>query len=165
MPYIKFNDSEDKYNIPIKIIDEHTIRIEKAPQNLSGVCLFLDNDLMVGDYSSYIFLVRAVSDIENIYEYSDDNHEYTLNETTSTINELTDEEIEIQNKINSLILEIKQYEDLLSQDDYIFVKSQEYSLVNKELDSYDYTSLNFQRDEYRTKIEKLRLELKELEGK
>lgn len=152
MSYIKFNNSTRKlYDFSIKIIDFHTVELSKLEQNLSGFGLYSDMDNLIGNYLDYKYDYKQMYLEDGVYKYTNDGHEW----------EETDENKDKQ--INYLENKIKELKNELNKKDYIFIKSEEYSLSNKKVPSeYDYTKLSVERDEIRDKINEYREEIKKL---
>jgi len=73
MPYIKFLNSMKKIQGGIIVpLDDHTIEVRGANKNTSGLDLYLDNGLLVGDYEAYIYPYQDIA--TKIYQYTDDGH-------------------------------------------------------------------------------------------
>ena len=76
MSYIKFLNSEEKFQGVVKVIDEHTIEVQKCDKYIGGFQLFTDADYMFGDYSAFKYDYEAPNLGNQIYRYTDDNHKW-----------------------------------------------------------------------------------------
>jgi hypothetical protein len=76
MSYIKFLNSEEKFQGIIKVIDEHTIEVQKCDKHIGGFQLFTDADYMFGDYSAFKYDYEEPNLGKQIYRYTDDNHKW-----------------------------------------------------------------------------------------
>lgn len=76
MTYIKLTNQEKKYySGSISPISLHVIEVKGLPKAENGLYLYGNNDILLGDYSSFSYLYRIVDD--NTYQYSDDGSVYT----------------------------------------------------------------------------------------
>ena len=94
--YIKIVGDTTKYQGTLENMGNHLIKVSGLIQHTSGFQLFLDNDVLVGDYSNYIYPYDDPNLGEGVYEYSDNNMSY------AEIEAPVKEEQEIQ-KIESVI--------------------------------------------------------------
>ncbi len=135
MSYIKFNNSPSRINGIIKPITPNIIEVNQ-PLNQSGLNLYLDNDMLIGDYNSYTTLYRKIDD--STYQYSNDGSVYVEPEPIiipepipPTEEELA--EIARQEKIVELTLNINTLKSEIVSYDYIFTKRQEIELIEDEI--------------------------------
>lgn len=70
MSYIKFRNSMQHFNGEISPINNNTVIVSNCPKNTSGFGLYLDNDLMVGDYHDYVHNINDDSLPSYTYKYS-----------------------------------------------------------------------------------------------
>ena len=78
MSYIKIANLEEKYDGTITPINNNVIEVRNVPKSLDGFCLYNDkNDKLIGDYSEYTTLYKIVDEENNIYQYSNNDSEYT----------------------------------------------------------------------------------------
>lgn len=76
MSYIKFLNSEEKFQGIIKVVDKHTIEVQKCDKHIGGFQLFTDADYMFGDYSAFKYDYEEPNLGKQIYRYTDDNHKW-----------------------------------------------------------------------------------------
>lgn len=76
MSYIKFLNSEEKFQGIVKVVDEHTIEVQKCDKHIGGFQLFTDADYMFGDYSAFKYDYEEPNLGKQIYRYTDDNHKW-----------------------------------------------------------------------------------------
>lgn len=76
MSYIKFLNSEEKFQGIIKVVDEHTIEVQKCDKHIGGFQLFTDADYMFGDYSTFKYDYEEPNLGKQVYRYTDDNHKW-----------------------------------------------------------------------------------------
>ena len=74
--YIKMVGDTTKYQGKLERIGIHLIKVSGLIQNTTGFRLYLDNDILVGDYSTFIYPYLDPDLGEGIYEYSDNNMDY-----------------------------------------------------------------------------------------
>jgi hypothetical protein len=76
--FLKILNDDKKYIGIITIIDEYTIRVEGLPHTTAGFQLYLNDkyERIIGDYSKYTSNYRTIDEKANIYEYTNDGHEY-----------------------------------------------------------------------------------------
>ena len=127
MSYIKIINDNNKYYGYIIPIDEHTIEVQLLQKSENGFTLHNDRtDKMIGDYSDFIYFYRKVG--ENVYQYTNDNHEYvepTIEEPITEPIELTKEELaeqERQLKISNIQSQIDAIDTRFKELDYIGIK-------------------------------------------
>lgn len=136
MSYIKFINSDKKHNAIIRPIDLHTIEVVGADKNTSGVKMYLDNDMEVGNYENFKYSYLDVT--TDTFQYSDDGSAYIEPEPIvipepipPTEEELA--EIATQNKIAVLCSSINILKSEIASYDYIFTKRQEIELIEDEI--------------------------------
>lgn len=76
MSYIKFLNSEEKFQGVVKVVDEHTIEVQKCDKHIGGFQLFTDADYMFGDYSTFKYDYEEPNLGKQVYRYTDDNHKW-----------------------------------------------------------------------------------------
>ena len=64
-------------------MSSHIIKVSGLIQHTSGFRLYLDNDVLVGDYSAFIYPYNNPNLGEGVYEYSDNNSQYEEEEKPS----------------------------------------------------------------------------------
>lgn len=96
--YIKIVGDTAKYQGTLERVGLHLIKVSGLIQHTSGFRLYLDNDILVGDYSTFVYPYLNPNLGEGVYEYSDNNMDYEEEEKPS------DEEKERQ-KIEKIITE------------------------------------------------------------
>ena len=74
--YIKMVGDTTKYQGKLERVGIHLIKVSGLIQNTTGFRLYLDNDVLVGDYSTFIYPYLDPDLGEGIYEYSDNNMDY-----------------------------------------------------------------------------------------
>lgn len=157
MSYIKFLDSTSKIQDAIIMpLSEHIIEVKFSILNTSGLGLYLDNDMLIGDYNDYTTVYKIIDD--NSTQYSNDGSIYI----EPIIIELTEEEIaeiEQNNKIVDLQNKISNLKHQLESDDYIIIKLYELSLVGETSTEYDVDKIHIERDNLRNQINVLEEEL------
>lgn len=96
--YIKIVGDTTKYQGKIERIGIHLIKVSGLIQHTSGFRLYLDNDVLVGDYSTFIYPYLDPNLGEGVYEYSDNNMDYEEESSKPS------KEEEERKKIESIIL-------------------------------------------------------------
>jgi hypothetical protein len=78
--YIKIINDDKEYVGTLTVLDAHTIRVEGLPHTTSGFRIYINKKYkkMIGDYSQFTAKYRTVDAQKQIYEYSDDAHEYVI---------------------------------------------------------------------------------------
>lgn len=74
--YIKMVGDTTKYQGKLERIGIHLIKVSGLIQNTTGFRLYLDNDVLVGDYSTFTYPYLDPDLGEGVYEYSDNNMDY-----------------------------------------------------------------------------------------
>lgn len=136
MPYIKFRNSNFNINdFTLTIIDNHTVELENVEKNLSGFRLYLDNDMMIGDY--YNFTHDYCEPNKTVY--TDDGHIYNNDNieplpilpNEPTLEEIIDYKlIEIKNYYNLAKLQERKLELSSGNDTFIYDSETETDIVN-----------------------------------
>lgn len=92
--YIKIVGDTSKYQGKLERVGLHLIKVSGLTQHTSGFRLYLDNDVLVGDYSTFVYPYLDPNLGEGIYEYSDNNMDYEEESTTPTKEEQEKQKIE-----------------------------------------------------------------------
>ena len=120
MSYIKFSDSTSKIKDAIIVpLSKHIIEVKFSVLNTSGLGLYLDNDLYVGNYAEFTTLYRKIDD--TTYQYSNDGSVYIA----PIIKVPTQEELieqERQNKISEIKSKIAEIDRQFKDLDYVGIK-------------------------------------------
>ena len=74
--YIKIVGDTTKYQGKLERVGLHLIKVSGLIQHTSGFRLYLDNDVLVGDYSTFVYPYLNPNLGEGIYMYSDNNLSY-----------------------------------------------------------------------------------------
>ena len=74
--YIKMVGDATKYQGTLENVGSHLIKVSGLIQHTSGFQLYLDNDVLVGDYSDYIYPYNDPNLGEGVFEYSNNNMVY-----------------------------------------------------------------------------------------
>ena len=74
--YIKIVGDTTKYQGKLERMNAHLIKVSGLIQHTSGFRLYLDNDVLVGDYSAFIYPYLDPNLGEGVYEYSDNDMSY-----------------------------------------------------------------------------------------
>ena len=122
MSYINNKQYRDCKLIPKS---DHIIEVVGLPQTTSGFKFYLDNDMMVGDYSEFTTIYRVID--SNTIQYSNDSSIYVEPEPipvpepyVPTEEELA--EIERQNKIAEINSKISVIDSEFASLDYVGIK-------------------------------------------
>ena len=167
MAYINFLDSSTA--IPCDVIPQGKNIVSLKFHNsvvvdTSGFEVYLDEkkEYKIGDYKLFTTIYRndEVTAEFNGYQLSNDNSVYI--ESEEPIDTTDTEELERQNKISELNSQIASLKQQLTEDDYKIIKAYEYALVGKETE-YDIKVLHEKRELIRAQINKMELQLAELE--
>ena len=81
--YIKIVGDTTKYQGKLERVGLHLIKVSGLIQHTSGFRLYLDNDVLVGDYSTFVYPYLDPNLGEGVYEYSDNNMDYEEDEKPS----------------------------------------------------------------------------------
>ena len=74
--YIQIVGDTTKYQGKLERIGLHLIKVSGLIQHTSGFRLYLDNGVLVGDYSNFVYPYLDPNLGEGVYEYSDNNMSY-----------------------------------------------------------------------------------------
>lgn len=74
--YIKIVGDTTKYQGKLERVGLHLIKVSGLIQHTSGFRLYLDNDVLVGDYSTFVYPYLNPNLGEGVYMYSDNNLSY-----------------------------------------------------------------------------------------
>ena len=74
--YIKIVGDTTKYQGKLERMGLHLIKVSGLIQHTSGFRLYLDNDVLIGDYSNFVYPYLDPDLGEGVYEYSDNNMDY-----------------------------------------------------------------------------------------
>jgi hypothetical protein len=97
--FIRIVGDTTKYQGKLERIGLHLIKVSGLIQHKSGFRLYLDNDIMIGDYSKFIYPYEDPNLGEGVYMYSDNNLVYEEEVNKSTIEE------EKERKIKDIVIE------------------------------------------------------------
>ena len=81
--YIKIVGDTTKYQGKLERVGLHLIKVSGLIQHTSGFRLYTDNDIIVGDYSKFVYPYLDPHLGEGIYEYSDNDMSYEDEEQPS----------------------------------------------------------------------------------
>ena len=81
--YIKIVGDTTKYQGKLERVGTHLIKVSGLIQHTSGFRLYTDNDVLVGDYSKFVFPYLDPTLGEGVYEYSDNDMSYDGEEQPS----------------------------------------------------------------------------------
>lgn len=137
--------------------------IGEIPNAKSGFKIYSIGKVLIEDCTSYDTIYRSG---DGFVEFCNDKTPYEEPQITEpepiVVPELTKEEkeeIEKQNRIYELQSEISELKLQLSSKDYIIIKLYEMSLVGETTDEYNVVALHTEREELRSKINQLEIEL------
>jgi hypothetical protein len=85
--FIRIVGDTTKYQGKLERIGLHLIKVSGLIQHESGFRLYLDNDIMIGDYSKFIYPYEDPNLGEGVYMYSDNNLVYEEEVDKPTIEE------------------------------------------------------------------------------
>lgn len=85
--FIRIVGDTTKYQGKLERIGLHLIKVSGLIQHESGFRLYLDNDVMIGDYSKFIYPYEDPNLGEGVYMYSDNNLVYEEEVNKPTIEE------------------------------------------------------------------------------
>ena len=109
--YIQIVGDTTKYQGNLEHIGLHLIKVSGLIQHTSGFRLYLDNGVLVGDYSNFVYPYLDPNLGEGVYEYSDNNMSYD-----DEIIKPDKKEEERQNIINVVTQTVGEKLALLSQE-------------------------------------------------
>jgi hypothetical protein len=81
--YIKIVGDTTKYQGKLERMGLHLIKVSGLIQHTSGFRLYTDNDILVGDYSKFVYPYLDPNLGEGVYEYSDNDMSYDDEEQPS----------------------------------------------------------------------------------
>lgn len=96
--FIRIVGDTTKYQGKLERIGLHLIKVSGLIQHESGFRLYLDNDIMIGDYSKFIYPYEDPNLGEGVYMYSDNNLVYEEEVNKPTIEE------EKERKVKDIII-------------------------------------------------------------
>lgn len=96
--FIRIVGDTTKYQGKLERIGLHLIKVSGLIQHESGFRLYLDNDVMIGDYSKFIYPYEDPNLGEGVYMYSDNNLVYEEEVNKPTIEE------EKERKVKDIII-------------------------------------------------------------
>lgn len=96
--FIRIVGDTTKYKGKLERIGLHLIKVSGLIQHESGFRLYLDNDVMIGDYSKFIYPYEDPNLGEGVYMYSDNNLVYEEEVNKPTIEE------EKERKVKDIII-------------------------------------------------------------
>lgn len=96
--FIRIVGDTTKYQGKLERIGLHLIKVSGLIQHESGFRLYLDNDVMIGDYSKFIYPYEDPNLGEGVYMYSDNNLIYEEEVNKPTIEE------EKERKVKDIII-------------------------------------------------------------
>ena len=91
--YIRIVGDTTKYQGKLERIGLHLIKVSGLIQHESGFRLYLDNDVMVGDYSNFVYPYLDPDLGEGVFMYSDNNMDYEEESTKPSKEEQKQKEI------------------------------------------------------------------------
>lgn len=118
--YIKIVGDATKYQGTLERIGLHLIKVSGLIQHTSGFRLYLDNDILVGDYSKFIYPYNDPNLGEGVYEYSDNNMDYEEEEKKPSKEEQERQKIEkiinqtVGEDITNLSEQITEFSNILA---------------------------------------------------
>jgi hypothetical protein len=78
--YIKMIGDNTKYQGHLERVGAHLIKVSGLIQHTTGFMLYLDNNVLAGDYSKFIYPYLDPNLGEGVYMYSDNNATYKEDE-------------------------------------------------------------------------------------
>ena len=91
--YIRIVGDTTKYQGKLERMGLHLIKVSGLIQHESGFRLYLDNDVMVGDYSNFVYPYLDPNLGEGVFMYSDNNMDYEEESTKPSKEEQKQKEI------------------------------------------------------------------------
>lgn len=92
--YIRMVGDTTHYRGTLERIGLHLIKVSGLIQHMSGFRLYLDNDIMVGDYSAFTYPYLDPNLGEGVYMYSDNNMDYEEEQSKPSKEEQEKQKIE-----------------------------------------------------------------------
>lgn len=117
--FIRIVGDTTKYQGKLERIGLHLIKVSGLIQHKSGFRLYLDNDIMVGDYSKFIYPYEDPNLGEGVYMYSDNNLVYEEEVNKPTIEEKKERKVKdiitktVGNDITLLSQQVNETNDML----------------------------------------------------
>lgn len=117
--YIRMVGDTTHYQGTLERIGLHLIKVSGLIQHMSGFRLYLDNDIMVGDYSTFTYPYLDPNLGEGVYMYSDNNMDYEEEQSRPSREEQEKQKIEkiiddkVGNDINSLSQQLININDMI----------------------------------------------------
>lgn len=117
--FIRIVGDTTKYQGKLERIGLHLIKVSGLIQHESGFRLYLDNDVMIGDYSKFIYPYEDPNLGEGVYMYSDNNLVYEEEVNKPTIEEEKERKVKdiiaktVGNDVTLLSQEINETNDML----------------------------------------------------
>lgn len=117
--FIRIVGDTTKYQGKLERIGLHLIKVSGLIQHKSGFRLYLDNDVMVGDYSKFIYPYEDPNLGEGVYMYSDNNLVYEEEINKPTIEEEKERKVKdiiaktVGDDVTLLSQEINETNDML----------------------------------------------------
>ena len=151
--YIKIVGDATKYQGTLERIGLHLIKVSGLIQHTSGFRLYLDNDILVGDYSKFIYPYNDPNLGEGVYEYSDNNMDYEEEEKKPSKEEQERQKIEkiinqtVGEDITNLSEQITEFSNILAPmyevilDIQNSIKSQENEKISEQQTENDNVDL------------------------
>lgn len=117
--FIRIVGDTTKYQGKLERIGLHLIKVSGLIQHESGFRLYLDNDVMIGDYSKFIYPYEDPNLGEGVYMYSDNNLVYEEEVNKPTIEEEKERKVKdiiaktVGDDVTLLSQEINETNDML----------------------------------------------------
>ena len=117
--YIRMVGDTTHYQGALERIGLHLIKVSGLIQHMSGFRLYLDNDIMVGDYSAFTYPYLDPNLGEGVYMYSDNNMDYEEEQSRPSKEEQEKQKIEkiiddkVGKDINSLSQQLVNINDMI----------------------------------------------------
>lgn len=117
--YIRMVGDTTHYQGTLERIGLHLIKVSGLIQHMSGFRLYLDNDIMVGDYSAFTYPYLDPNLGEGVYMYSDNNMDYKEEQSKPSREEQEKQKIEriiddkVGKDINSLSQQLININDMI----------------------------------------------------
>lgn len=117
--YIKMVGDNTKYQGSLERVGTHLIKVSGLIQHTTGFMLYADNNVLLGDYSKFVYPYLDPNLGSGIYMYSDNNITYEEEQNTPTKEELERQKIikiideHVGNDVRDLIGEVNDLYGLL----------------------------------------------------
>ena len=151
--YIRVVGDTTKYQGKLERIGLHLIKVSGLVQHESGFRLYLDNDVMVGDYSKFVYPYLDPDLGEGVFMYSDNNMDYEEEEKKPSKEEQERQKIEkiinqtVGEDITNLSEQITEFSNILAPmyevilDIQNSIKSQENEKISEQQTENDNVDL------------------------